>query len=133
DAGAGTGAAALRGRTRSGVLRDERVDVAIGGAVLPLLGVDDLGRDWARGVLEHPALPPLAAGVPAGRPFIVLSHRPDCFPQAARHGAALVLSGHTHGGQLALPWPSRRPRNVAEFITAFDRGLYRDGEATLYR
>src|SRR5438094_4738269 len=75
-AGAETVTAALRALTRFRVLRDERVDVAIGGAVLTLLGVDDLGRDWARGVLEHPALPPLAAGVPAGRPFIVLSHRP---------------------------------------------------------
>jgi len=58
-------------------------------------------------VLEHPALPPLAAGIGQARPFIVLSHRPDCFPQAARLGAALMLSGHTHGGQLALPWPAR--------------------------
>ena len=131
-AGADTVTAALRRLTPFRVLRDERVEVAIGGAVLTLLGIDDLGRDWARGVLEHPALPPLAAGVTAGRPFIVLSHRPDCFPQAARLGAALMLSGHTHGGQLALPWPGRRTRNLAEFISAFDRGLYRDGDATLY-
>ena len=131
-AGADTVTAALRRLTPFRVLRDERVEVAIGGAVLTLLGIDDLGRDWARGVLEHPALPPLAAGVTAGRPFIVLSHRPDCFPQAARLGAALMLSGHTHGGQLALPWPGRRTRNLAEFISAFDRGLYRDGDATVY-
>ena len=131
-AGAEWVTAALRRLTPFRVLRDERVDLEIRGAALTLVGLDDLGHDWARGVLEHPALPPLATGVPAGCPVIVLSHRPDCFPQAARHGAALVLSGHTHGGQLALPWPSRRPRNVAEFITAFDRGLYRDGEATLY-
>jgi len=43
-----------------------------------------------------------------------------------------MLSGHTHGGQLALPWSGRRTRNLAEFISAFDRGLYRDGDATLY-
>ena len=131
-AGADTVTAALRRLTPFRILRNERADVAIGGAVLTLLGVDDLGRDWARGVLEHPALPPLAAGVPAGRPFIVLSHRPDCFPQAARLGAALMLSGHTHGGQLGLPWPGRRTRNLAEFMTAFDRGLYQTGDATLY-
>jgi predicted MPP superfamily phosphohydrolase len=131
-AGADTVTAALRRLTPFRILRNERTDVAIGGAVLTLLGVDDLGRDWARGVLEHPALPPLAAGLPAGRPVIVLSHRPDCFPQAARLGAALMLSGHTHGGQLALPWPGRRTRNLAQFMTAFDRGLYRDRDATLY-
>jgi len=131
-AGAEIVTAALRRLTPFRVLRDERCDLEIDGEVLTLLGIDDLGRDWARGVLEHPALPPLAAGIGEARPFIVLSHRPDCFPQAARLGAALMLSGHTHGGQLALPWPARRPRNLAEFISAFDRGLYREGDATLY-
>src|SRR5207247_10924091 len=113
DVGAGAEwvTAALRRLTPFRVLRDERVDLEIRGAALTLVGLDDLGHDWARGVLEHPALPPLATGVPAGCPFIVLSHRPSRFPHAARRAAALVPSGHTHGGQLALPWPGRRPRN----------------------
>src|SRR5262249_36064158 len=76
-AGAETVTAALRRLTPFRVLRDERCDLEVRGNTLPFLGVDDLGRDWARGVLEHPALPPLAASVPTGRPFIVLSHRPD--------------------------------------------------------
>jgi predicted MPP superfamily phosphohydrolase len=130
-AGADEVTAALRRLTPFTVLRDALVRVEIRGASLAIAGVDDLGRDWARGVLEHPALPPLAAAVPAGTPLIVLSHRPDCFAQAARLGAAVVLSGHTHGGQLALPL-GRRVRNLAEFISPFHRGLYRDGDATLY-
>lgn len=130
-AGADTVTEALRRLTPFTVLRNEVVHLEIGGARLTVAGVDDLGRDWARGVLEHPALPPLAAAVPAGNPFIVLSHRPDCFAQAARLGAALMLSGHTHGGQLAIP-VGRRLRNLAEFISPFHRGLYRDGDATLY-
>src|SRR5262249_15202254 len=120
---------ALRRLTPFTVLRNARVDVERDGARLVIVGIDDLGRDWARGVLEHPALPGLAADV--GDPLVVLSHRPDCFPQAARLGAALMLSGHTHGGQLALPL-GRRRRTLAEFISRFDRGLYRDGDATLY-
>ena len=44
----------------------------------------------------------------------------------------LTLSGHTHGGQLAGPWFGGRRRNLAEFVTAFDRGLYRRGDAHLY-
>lgn len=123
---------ALRRLTPFTVLRNGRATIDVAGAVLPVIGVDDLGRDWARGVLDHPALPPLAAAIAPGTPFIVLSHRPDCFPQAARHGATLVLSGHTHGGQLGLPAGRGRVRNLAQFITAFDRGLYRDGDAILY-
>jgi predicted MPP superfamily phosphohydrolase len=123
----------LRRCTGFTVLRNARATVRRDGAAVTVLGLDDAGLDWARGVPEHPALPRLAAAVPDGQPFIVLSHRPDCFPQAARLGAALVLSGHTHGGQLGLPaLRGRRVRNLAEFITAFDRGLYRRGGTTLY-
>jgi predicted MPP superfamily phosphohydrolase len=132
-AGAEAVSAALRQLTSFTLLRDDCAHLRIDGATLTVLGVDDLGRDWARGVLEHPALPRLAAAVPGDRPFIVLSHRPDCFAQAARLGAALMLSGHTHGGQLALPsWVGRRARNLAQFISDFDRGLYRAGDSTLY-
>ena len=35
-------------------------------------------------------------------------------------------------GQLALPWFGRGRRNLAEFVTDFDRGLYARGDAHLY-
>jgi predicted MPP superfamily phosphohydrolase len=131
-AGADAVTAALREHTPFTVLRNARTRLQVGGASLAVVGVDDLGLDWARGVREHPALPALAAGLD-GEPWLLLSHRPDCFPQAAGLGASLVLSGHTHGGQLGLPaWRGRRPRNLANFITAFDRGLFGAGTARLY-
>jgi len=52
--------------------------------------------------------------------------------QAAAAGVALTLSGHTHGGQLAVPWFGGRRRNLAEFITPFHRGLYERGASYLY-
>jgi predicted MPP superfamily phosphohydrolase len=132
-AGADTVTAALRELTPFTVLRNALAVIERESARLVVVGVDDLGRDWARGVPEHPALPALATAAPSGAPLVVLSHRPDCFPQAAKLGAGLQLSGHTHGGQLAVPWlPGRPPRNLAEFISRFHRGLYREGDATLY-
>ena len=131
-AGADTVTAALRGLTPFTVLRNARVEVERDGARIAIVGLDDLGRDWARGVLEHPALPPLARDVPAETPLVVLTHRPDCFEQAAALGAALVLAGHTHGGQIGVPsWFSGRVRNPAEVITSYDRGVFRSGTATL--
>ena len=113
------------------VLQDQRVRLHNQAAALHLIGLDDRGRDWARGLEELPLLAELQAHIPSGEPCILLSHRPDLFPQAARHGIALTLSGHTHGGQFALPgWQGRF--NLARFITNFSRGLYEQLGAYLY-
>jgi predicted MPP superfamily phosphohydrolase len=122
----------LRRRTGFCVLRDDALVIEREGRRLHVLGVDDAGLDWTRGVREHEALPPLVARVPRGEATVLLSHRPDLFAQAAGFGIGLVLSGHTHGGQLALPWPSARPASLAGFISDFPRGTYRLGDSTLH-
>jgi predicted MPP superfamily phosphohydrolase len=47
-------------------------------------------------------LPGTLAGIPAGAPVILLSHDPDMFPLVPAR-VAITLSGHTHGGQVAIP------------------------------
>lgn len=120
--------AALRQLTPFTVLRDQRTAIDVNGQRLHIVGLDDRGRDWARGVPAVPYLATALAAIPADQPVLLLCHRPDIFPQAVDGGVALTLAGHTHGGQLGIPWFNGRVRNLAEFITAFDRGLYeRDG------
>lgn len=41
--------------------------------------------------------------VPPGTTVIALAHNPALWPELAARGVALTLSGHTHGGQFALP------------------------------
>jgi uncharacterized protein len=120
--------AELRARTPFVVLRDAHTSLTVGAARLHIVGLDDRGRDWARGVPAVRFLDEALAGLPDDEPVLLLCHRPDVFSQAARAGVALTLSGHTHGGQIGLPWFGGRIRNFAEFITPYDRGLYeRDG------
>ena len=131
-AGADRVEVALRRLTPFTVLRDQRASVAIAGTQLHVIGLDDRGRDWARGVTTAPYLTTALAELPADGPVLLLCHRPDIFPHAAANGVGLTLSGHTHGGQLGVPWFGGRVRNLAEFITAFDRGLYERSGSYLY-
>jgi predicted MPP superfamily phosphohydrolase len=114
------------------VLNDEVMTVRRGGDELAVIGLRDRGLDWARGVASCPELDELAASVPKHVPHILLSHRPDLFPQAAGLGCALVLSGHTHGGQLAIPWTRGRRATLARFMTRYPRGTYVAGDSVLH-
>jgi predicted MPP superfamily phosphohydrolase len=54
-------------------------------------------------VTGHDAVREALAQVPAPAPFLVLVHSPDAFPEVDER-ASLTLAGHTHGGQVCLPW-----------------------------
>ncbi len=67
----------------------------------------------------------------SGVPNILLSHNPDVFPVAVRQGYDAVLSGHTHGGQVAVEILHRN-LNLVRFVTPYVTGLYRQGPASCY-
>ena len=72
------------------------------------------------------------ASRPHGIVTVLLSHYPDVFEEAAtRYGVELVLSGHTHGGQVGLPWLGDRV-NLATLLGKPCRGLYERGTAKLF-
>jgi uncharacterized protein len=131
-AGAARVMAELRSRTAFHVLRDSAVTLDLDGTPLHVVGLDDRGRDWARGVQSDARLAELLEAAPADTPLLLLSHRPDIFRQAAAAAVPLNLSGHKNGGQLAMPWFGGRRLNLADFVTDFSRGLYRAGDSYLY-
>jgi predicted MPP superfamily phosphohydrolase len=113
------------------LLRDEWVWIEHGGARLALLGVDDPGRGWTERDSESLPLEELVKRAPVGVPRILLAHRPSYFRQAARLGIDLVLSGHTHGGQICPP-PPLEHHNISRLIARWTRGLAEEEGTLLY-
>jgi predicted MPP superfamily phosphohydrolase len=80
------------GRIR--VLNDERVELRASNESIALGGV----RYWSQRTPDVRRVFRGASGFP-----ILLAHDPRRLTQAAQLGLPLVLSGHTHGGQVVLP------------------------------
>ena len=66
-------------------------------AEITLAGVDDAHYFCADNLEKA------AAGIPANSFSILLSHTPEIYRNAEQFGFNLMLSGHTHGGQICLP------------------------------
>lgn len=76
--------------------RVERLPI---GREVMLLGGDE--RPWWGGPPDFQA----AVNGDPHRPFrLLLAHTPDQFRWAVRNDVDLVLAGHTHGGQVCMPW-----------------------------
>jgi predicted MPP superfamily phosphohydrolase len=78
------------------LLVNEHLTIRTRGAAFVLLGLDDpyTGHsDFYATFLE----------LPRDLPQVLLAHSPEIFRKAQRWGVQLVLSGHTHGGQMNFP------------------------------
>jgi predicted MPP superfamily phosphohydrolase len=76
------------------MLKDARTTIAVKGEALDLVGI----RFWTKRTSDIASLLRGAAGT-----VILLAHDPRRFVEAAGLKIPLVLSGHTHGGQVVLP------------------------------
>jgi predicted MPP superfamily phosphohydrolase len=105
------------------VLRNRHETLTVNGQPLVVAGVDDT---WTR----RADLGQTLAGRPEGAPTLLLAHDPDLFPEAVERGVELTLSGHTHGGQVAVPFVRRLA--LSRVVTRFVAGLYQEGRSLLY-
>ncbi len=87
-------------------------------------GIDDLRTGY-------PDLEAALRGLDPATPTLLLSHRPEIFPQAAGRGIPLTLAGHYHGGQVKLSLPGGG-LSLAHLRTPYPEGLYRINACHLY-
>jgi uncharacterized protein len=107
-------------------LRDERVAVEHRGQAFDVIGLHCTHRPF----LERPRLEAL---LPASRDrfTLLLYHTPDLAPDAAELGIDWMLSGHTHGGQVRVPWFGALA-TASLYGKAFEMGRYALDGLTLY-
>src|ERR1700751_972519 len=67
-----------------------------------------------------------------GEPVILMVHEPDVFPRVAKHNVDLMLSGHTHGGQVRFPFVPPLKMLLPTFGKNYVEGLFRLGPTQLY-
>ena len=70
--------------------------------------------------------------VPTNDIVLLLSHDPDLFPDSAARKVTLQVSGHIHGGQLAVPFCGRGGSVLRLFRVPWIQGLYRIAESQLW-
>jgi uncharacterized protein len=104
------------------VLNNEGMRFEDRGVSFWLAGVDDT-------MVGLEDLPLALAGSAADEMKLLLAHNPVILRRAARAGVDLVLSGHTHGGQVT--WRSERSAS-GRVRRRILRGLGRRGETQIY-
>ena len=62
---------------------------------------------------------------------IVLYHSPNRFSLFAAEGCGLVLAGHNHGGQIALPGGRALIDPNGNFLPKYSAGVYHEGDAAM--
>ena len=111
-------------RNRIAVLNNMHTTIQRGPDALQLSGIDDWtwnAVDWVRAF----------SGLKPNLPTILLSHQPSVLDLEQTRGIDLILSGHTHGGQVKFPLLGA-PARFATDDLKYARGLFWGGRTQLY-
>jgi predicted MPP superfamily phosphohydrolase len=108
---------------RISVLNNANTVIRRGPDTLQLVGIDDWGWNAAN-------WPRAFHGTDPKRPTLLLSHQPRVLDLPQTESVSLIISGHTHGGQISLPFVGAPARLSKEL--KYLSGLYRRDQTQLY-
>ncbi|MDD5054741.1 MAG: metallophosphoesterase [Candidatus Peribacteraceae bacterium] len=99
------------------VLKNTNTTVNLGTETLTITGIDDpwAGKADIVGAFD---------GIAPGTPTILLAHNPDVVLDPLASQAQLIVSGHTHGGQIRLPWYGALSTLPIHIPQRFDQGIF---------
>jgi len=105
------------------VLQNSSQLLRLGGRQLTVVGIDD-------GFSRHADVSRSLSGLSSPETALVLAHFPETADEVSRCGGRLVLSGHTHGGQIVVPIVTRAVLRLAG--SKYLAGWYSIGCTRLY-
>lgn len=109
---------------RGVILLLNRTDtLTVRGCTVTLIGLDDRNA-------EDDTLPQIADSLPSESIRILLAHEPQAFSHYSAY-ADVVFSGHTHGGQIRLPFVGGLAAPDQGLFPKYDAGEFQEGESTM--
>lgn len=110
---------------RGVILLLNRTDtLTVRGCTVTLIGLDDRN-------LEDDTLSQIADSLPTESIRILLAHEPQAFSHYTAY-ADVVFSGHTHGGQIRLPFVGGLAAPDQGLFPKYDAGEFQEGESTMF-
>jgi predicted MPP superfamily phosphohydrolase len=104
------------------VLDCDKKEISIGDDKIYIAGVSCANTNRWREAIN---------GIPLDKFSVFLDHYPDLIEDISEFGIGLYLSGHTHGGQVALPFYGALT-TLSRFGKKYEKGMYKVGDTTLY-
>ncbi len=112
----------LFGGTPIKELKSDHVNVTIRNQTISVIGIG-----FGREILLEESI----EGIHEEQYKILLYHKPDEIKNARDLGIDLYLTGHTHGGQIRLPFYGAM-MTLSDYGKKYESGLFREGDTTMY-
>lgn len=112
------------------VLRGEAVQIPRDGQWIHLVGIDDMSVVCKKLESESMVARLMLERFESQHYTVLLAHRPEPFAVYADLSFDLALTGHTHGGQIRLPWVGGL-YGMGKLFPEYDAGLFQQNNTTM--
>ena len=115
------------------ILDNKVEELNIAGEKINLIGIDDPNMSYNPYVSSSEKIEYALKEINYDKKnySILLSHRPELFETYVRNDIDLVLTGHTHGGQVIVPFIGGLVSPNQGFFPKYDKGLFKENSTSM--